>query len=98
MALLGTIGIWLLVAGVLVIVIEMVLVAVWGVAMGRRIRALGLRVESERAGLQADVARLKLALEETKRLWRPYRRILRWLQHPLIVALWGSYRRRIAAR
>ncbi len=98
MALLGTIGIWLLVAGVLVIFVEMAVVAVWGVAMGRRMRALTVRIESERVGLQADVARLKLAIEETRKLWQPYRRILRWLQHPLVVALLGSYRRRRAAR
>jgi hypothetical protein len=98
MALLGTIGIWLLVAGVLVIFVEMAVVAVWGVAMGRRMRALTVRIESERAGLQADAARLKLAIEETRRLWQPYRRTLRWLQHPLVVALLGSYRRRRAAR
>jgi hypothetical protein len=98
MALLGTIGIWLLVAGVLVIFVEMAVVAVWGVAMGRRMRALAVRIESERVDLQADVARLKLAIEETRKLWQPYRRILRWLQHPLVVALLGSYRRRRAAR
>lgn len=98
MALLGTIGIWLLVAGVVVIVIEMVLMAVWGVAMGRRMRALTAIIESERAGIEADIARLKMTIEETKRLWRPYRRILSWLRHPLVLALWGSYRRRMAAR
>jgi hypothetical protein len=48
--------------------------------------------------LQADVERLQLALEETRRLWQPYRRILRFLRHPLVAALIGSYRRRWAAR
>ena len=97
-ALLGTIGIWLLVAGAVAIVIEMVLVAVWGVAMSRRMRALTASIESERSEAQADLERLKLAIEETKRLWRPYRRALRWLRHPLVLALLGSYRRRMTTR
>jgi hypothetical protein len=97
-ALLGTIGVGLLVTGAVAIVIEMALVVVWGVAMGKRMRVLSAYIETERSGIQADVERLKLAIEETKRLWRPYRRILRWLRHPLILALLGSYRRRLASR
>jgi hypothetical protein len=97
-ALLGTIGIWLLVAAALAIIVELVLVAVWGFAFGRRMRELTRRVESERAQIQADVERLKRAIEETKALWRPYRRLLRWVRHPLVLALLGSYRRRMAAR
>lgn len=93
---LGTIGIWLLVAGVLTIVVELTLAATWGLAMGRRMQALNGRLTSERAELQADVERLRRAIEETKALWRPYRRILRWLRHPLVLALLGSYRRRMA--
>ena len=94
MALLGTIGVSLLVAGAVAIVIEMALTVVWGATMGRRMRALTAYVESERADIQADLERLRLAIEETKRLWRPYRRILRWLRHPLVLAVLGSYRRR----
>jgi C4-dicarboxylate-specific signal transduction histidine kinase len=95
---LGTIGVWLLVAGALAIIIEMALVAVWGARMTRRSRALAERIENERSMIQADVERLKRAIEETRMLWRPYGRILRWLRHPLVVALIGSYRRRMAAR
>lgn len=95
---LGTIGVWLLVAGGLAIIIEMAMVAVWGARMSRRSRALSERIESERILIQADVERLKRAIEETRMLWRPYRRILRWLRHPLVVALIGSYRRRMAGR
>jgi hypothetical protein len=99
MALLGTIGVWLLAAGAVAIVIEMALVAVWGVAMGKRMRVLTAYIETQRFDIQADVERLKLAIEETKRLWQPYRHILRWLRHPLVLALLGSYRRRrVAAR
>jgi len=96
--LLGAIGIWLLVAGGLAIVVELALVAIWGLALGRRARALSERIESERNEIRADVERLRLAVEEMKVLWRPYRRVLRWLRHPLMIALLGSYRRRMAAR
>jgi len=98
MALLGTIGVGLLVTGAAAIGLEVALVVLWGVAMGRRMRVLTAYIEAERSGIQADVERLKLAIEETKRLWRPYRRILRWLRHPLVLALLGSYRRRLASR
>ena len=97
-AMLGTIGIWLVLAGVVAIIVEMVLVAVWGLAIGRRMRELTGRIDGERAQLKADVERLARAIEETKALWRPYRRVLRWLRHPLVLALLGSYRRRMAAR
>ncbi len=95
-AMLGAIGIWLLVAGVLAIIIELVLMAVWGLAMGRRMQALSRQLSSGQAELQADVERLNRAIEETQALWRPYSRILRWLNHPLVLALLGSYRRRMA--
>lgn len=97
--LLGTIGVWLLVAGALAIVVEMVLLAVWGLAIGRRTRELSAGIEGERVQIQADAERLKRAIEETRALWRPYRRALRWARHPLVLALLGSYRRRrMAAR
>jgi len=96
--LLGTIGIWLLVAGGLAIVVELALVAILGLALGRRARALSERIESERSQIRADVERLRQAIQEMKVLWRPYRRVLRWLRHPLVIALLGSYRRRLAAR
>jgi len=96
---LTTIGVWLLVAGVVAIVVEGVLAALWGVSLARRSAALSERIETERLLIEADLARLRAALEETQRLWRPYRRILRWVRHPLVIALLESYaRRRAAAR
>jgi hypothetical protein len=51
------------------------------------------------AALEADLERLRMALDETAVLWQPYRRLLRWLQHPLAIALVQSLmRRRAAAR
>jgi hypothetical protein len=47
--------------------------------------------------IEEDIERLRAALEETKRLWKPYRRVLRLLRHPLTIALFGSFARRGAA-
>ncbi len=95
----GWIGVWLLVVSVLAIVAEGVLAAVWGAAIAKRTRALSERIESERGLIEADIARLRAALYETKQLWRPYRRVLRWVRHPLAIALLESYaRRRVGAR
>jgi hypothetical protein len=91
-------GVWLLVGSAAVIVVEVALVGIWSLRLGRRARALTRMVEGERTLIQADVARLRAALEEMQMLWRPYGRILRWLRHPLVIALIGSYRRRWAAR
>ena len=69
------------------------------VELARRAAALSERIETERALIEADLARLRAAIEETKRLWLPYRRILRWVRHPLVIALLESYaRRRVRAR
>ena len=95
---LGWIGVWLLVAAGLAILIEMILVAVWGVAVGKRARLLAEALETERGLIESDLQRLRLAIEETERLWKPYHRALRWLRHPLVIALLQSYRRRAAAR
>jgi hypothetical protein len=96
---LGWIGVWLLVAAALAIVIEGVLAVVWGVGMARRTRVLSERLETERGLIEADLERLRAALDDTTRLWKPYRRALRLLRHPLMIALLESFgRRRAAAR
>jgi hypothetical protein len=98
MSQLGWYGVWLLVGSAVVIAIEAALVGIWSLRLSRRARALTRVVEGERTLIQADVARLRAALEEMRTLWLPYARVLRWLRHPLVIALIGSYRRRWAAR
>jgi hypothetical protein len=95
---LGWVGVWLLVAGVVAIVAEGILAVVWGMAVAKRSRALQERIETERGLIEADLKLLQEALEETKRLWRPYRRALRWLRHPITIALMQSYAGRRAGR
>ena len=91
-------GVWLLIGSAAVIVVEVALVGVWSLRLSRRARALAVLVQDERGLIEADLARLRAAIQETRTLWRPYARVLRWVRHPLVVALIGSYRRRWAAR
>ena len=96
---LGWIGVWLLVVSVVAIVVEGVIAGLWSRRVAMRARALSERLDAERALLQADVLGLQAALEEMQLLWQPYQRVLRWLRHPLVLALMQSYaRRRAAAR
>jgi hypothetical protein len=94
----GWFGVWLLVGSSVAIVLELAVMGVIGMRLGRRARSLTLAVQAQRTLVEEDVARLRAAMEETRVLWRPYARVLRWLRHPLVVALIGSYRRRWAAR
>ena len=95
---LGWYGVWLLAGSVALILVELVLVGVWSLRLSRSARALAVLVEGERGLIQADLAKLRAAIEETRALWRPYARVLRWLRHPLVAALVASYRGRWAAR
>jgi len=91
------IGIVLLVIGIVAIAFEGALVAAWTLRLSRRAQALSERLADERGRLQSDVERLRLATAQTQALWRPYGRLLRWLRHPLTIALIQSYARRRAA-
>ncbi len=92
----SSVGPWLLVFGVAVIVVEGTISAVWSVKLARQGRALAAMLERERGLVQGDVARLRDTLEETRRLWEPWGRALRWLRHPLVAALLASFWRRAA--
>ena len=99
MTTIGWIGVWLLVVCAVAIVVEGVVAALWGLGMAKRTRALSEQLETERGLIEADMERLRSALEETRRLWKPYRRALRLLRHPLAIALFQSYvRRRVVIR
>jgi len=92
----SSVGPWLLVLGVAVILVEGMVASVWSVRLARQGQALAAMLERERGVVRADVARLRAALEETRRLWAPWRRALRWLRHPLVAALLASFWRRLA--
>ena len=96
---LGWIGIWLLVIGAVAIVVELALMGLWTARLARKSRRLSEQLAAEQSRLQADVERLQAAIAETQALWQPYRRLLRWLRHPIAIALIQSYaRRRMAPR
>ena len=92
----SSVGPWLLVLGVAVILVEGMVASVWSVRLARQGQALAAMLERERGVVRADVARLRATLEETRRLWAPWRRALRWLRHPLVAALLASFWRRLA--
>ena len=89
------IGIWLLVIAFVVIVVEGVLATVWSLRLARKARDLSSRLAAEQANLKADVERLRASLAETQELWKPYRRLLRLLRHPLTIALMQSFAARL---
>jgi hypothetical protein len=95
----SAIGVWLLIGSAVLIVIEGAIAGVWSARLARRAKALQQRLVEEQGRLEADVERLRLALAETVVLWQPYARLLRWLRHPLAIALLQSFaRRRAGAR
>jgi hypothetical protein len=92
----GWLGVWLLVLSVVVILVEGAMAGIWTARLSKRSRALSEQIATERGLLEADLQRLRLAVEETGRLWQPYRRLLRWVRHPLVIALMQSFIRRSA--
>ena len=96
---LGWIGVWLLVVSVAAILLEGLVAGLLSLRISRRALVLRGRLVSEQSELRAAIARLNESLAEMQVLWQPYRHLLRWLQHPLTIALMQSFaRRRVAAR
>lgn len=94
----GWVGIWLLIASLVVVVVELVVMGLWSARLVRKSRVVSQRLVAEQLHLQADAARLQASIAEMEALWQPYRRLLRWLRHPIVIALVQSYVRRRAAR
>ncbi|HKC18027.1 MAG TPA: hypothetical protein VKE27_00210 [Candidatus Dormibacteraeota bacterium] len=92
---LEVVGIWLLLISFAVIVLELGLAGYWSMRLARRSRMLSKQLALQQALVQADVERLRANLAETRILWRPYRRGLRLLRHPLTIALMQSFGRRV---
>lgn len=93
-AVVGWIGIWLLAAGMALIVIELLLITPRLLRLRRRILALEAVFARAGAERNSELLRLRAAQHELSLLLRPYRRARRWVLHPLTVALFESYRRR----
>jgi hypothetical protein len=90
-------GIGLLVVAVVAIIVEAALAGIWTARIARSSTVLSERLAAEQARVEADVKRLQAALAEMAILWQPYGRLLRWVQHPLAIAVFQSFVRRRAA-
>lgn len=86
------------VAGLLLVAFELVLVLPRALHLTKRLQELNLLLEQNQSLTQHELQLLQQASLETQSLLRPYRRLRRWLTHPLTVALFASYRRRAASR
>ena len=93
---LGTVGVWLLVSSIAAIFLELALAGFWATSLARRSRALNEQLAAQQALVRGDVERLRASFVEMQTLWRPYRRLLRMLRHPLAIALMQSFARRLA--
>ena len=86
------------VAGLLLIACELGFVLPRVLRLTKRLQELNLLLDDNLRLTHDELQILQLAASETHSLLRPYRRLRRWLTHPLTVALFASYRRRAAAR
>jgi K+-sensing histidine kinase KdpD len=91
---LSVIGIWLLVSSFVLIVLEGAVAGIWTARLARRSKQMSSQLATEQRLLQADIEKLHEALAETQVLWQPYRRLLRFLRHPIVIALMQSFARR----
>jgi hypothetical protein len=94
----GLVGRVLLVAGPVLLVMVALTIVPPLVRVRRRALSLRARVEAARRDTLAAVALLEAQRAETDELLRPWRTLLRWARHPLVVATFAWYRRRSAAR
>jgi K+-sensing histidine kinase KdpD len=92
----GWLGVDLLIVCVAVIMVEGVMIADDVSRLTKRARLLSERLATEQVLLKTDADRLAAQLEATAVLWQPYERVLRWLRHPLTIALLQSLARRRA--
>ena len=88
------IGIAMVVIGLIAILIEVGLIVPRAIRLNRLLSVLIEAIDEARLAIESDLAQISASGRETHLLWKPYRRILRWLSHPLTVALFASYRRR----
>jgi len=94
----GWAGVGMAVAGLSVLLVEFLLVLPRALRLTKRLRELTLLLDANRRLTQDELRLLHEARLETQSLLLPYRRLRRWLAHPVTVALFASYRRRAATR
>ena len=90
----GWLGIDMLAAGLIAVAVEVLMLLPRLVRLNRRITDLNLLYQESLRLAHDDLQGLSRATAEMQELLRPYRRLQRWLAHPISVALYASYRRR----
>jgi len=95
---LGWAGVGMAGAGLLLVVCELLLVLPRAIRLTKRLQELNLLLDNNLRLTHDELQLLQQARVETHSLLRPYRRLRRWLIHPVTLALFASYRRRAAAR
>ncbi|MDR0358784.1 MAG: hypothetical protein LBJ87_04880 [bacterium] len=90
-------GRWALVAAAVVVLVPAVALVPRGRRVRRRARIVDARLTELRQTLDERLDTGTARRAELRRLLRPWRRALFWARHPLTVALFRSYRRRLAA-
>ena len=96
--LLGLVGRALLAAGAALVAVGLVAVLPAVLRVRRRALALEAAVAEARGEILAGLALLAERRAETEVLLAPWRRLLRWARHPLVVATVQWYGRRRRAR
>jgi len=94
----GGIGIAMATLGLIAILIELALIVPRALRLNSLLAQLVAFIDQTQATLESDLGDLRTAGHETHVLWRPYRRVVRWLTNPLTIALFESYRRRSARK
>ena len=85
-------------AGLFLIAVEVALIVPRGIRLTKRISQLNLLL-AEHLRLSGDeLETLQQTRSDMHDLLGPYRRVLRWLRHPITLALLASYRRRLVRR
>jgi type VI protein secretion system component VasK len=90
----GHAGQAMLLVGALVMVACALIGAARSLVVLRRAAALRRSLEQHRARLALLSSELEALRAENRHLLRPLRRVHRWARHPLVGALWTSYRLR----
>ena len=82
------------VTGLVLIVLEVFLLLPRTARLTKRLQELNLLLANNLRLAHDELQILQRATAEMQALLRPYRRLRKWLMHPLTVALFASYRRR----
>jgi hypothetical protein len=88
---LAWLGVSLLIVCVVMIGVEFAMLGTWSWSLVKRAKLLSERLATEQVLLKSEQDQLIAQLQVTEVLWQPYGRALRWLRHPLVIALLESY-------